>query len=77
MVRNALQLAFVLICVTAAADKTGPMKVDVQPDDLLVSPPESNWISYNGDYTGRRYSKLSEVNLNKRFPTSCGMGFSC
>ena len=33
----------------------------VNADDLLVQPAGANWISYNGDYTGRRYSTLSEI----------------
>ena len=36
--------------------------IDVHGEDLLVSPPASNWISYNGDYSGRRYSNLSQIN---------------
>jgi len=32
--------------------------VNVSADDLLTQPPGANWISYNGDYTGRRYSSL-------------------
>jgi alcohol dehydrogenase (cytochrome c) len=36
--------------------------INVQESDLLVEPPSANWISYNGDYSGRRYSSLSEVN---------------
>jgi alcohol dehydrogenase (cytochrome c) len=34
----------------------------VQAEDLLVSPAGANWTSYNGDYTGRRYSALREIN---------------
>lgn len=30
-------------------------------EDLLVSPVAANWTSYNGDYTGRRYSALREI----------------
>jgi len=37
---------------------------DVHNEDLLVSPPSAHWISYNGDYSGRRYSKLSEINTD-------------
>ncbi len=37
---------------------------DVHNEDLLVGLPSANWISYNGDYSGRRYSKLSEINTN-------------
>ncbi len=35
--------------------------IDVGAEDLLISPPAANWISYNGDYSGRRYSGLSEI----------------
>src|SRR5215831_7416763 len=30
----------------------------------LLKPPTNTWPSYNGDYTGRRYSTLSQVNQN-------------
>ena len=33
----------------------------VRAEDLLASPPAANWASYNGDYTGRRYSALGEI----------------
>jgi alcohol dehydrogenase (cytochrome c) len=36
--------------------------IDVQPARLLTEPIGENWLSYNGDYTGRRYSILHEVN---------------
>jgi alcohol dehydrogenase (cytochrome c) len=36
--------------------------VDVSPESLRVSPPGANWPSYNGDYSGRRYSSLSQIN---------------
>jgi alcohol dehydrogenase (cytochrome c) len=38
--------------------------IDVRSEDLLVQPPAANWISYNGDYSGRRYSGLSEINTS-------------
>ena len=31
-------------------------------EDLLARPVGANWTSYNGDYTGRRYSSLHEIN---------------
>lgn len=34
--------------------------IDVSPSDL-TSPIGNNWLSYNGDYTGRRYSVLSQI----------------
>jgi alcohol dehydrogenase (cytochrome c) len=62
-VRTAIYVAVFLSCLTASADSgSGPVKIDVHPEDLLASPPEANWTSYNGDYTGRRYSRLSEIN---------------
>jgi len=38
--------------------------INVRPEDLVVKPPANNWISYNGDYSGRRFSALSEINAN-------------
>jgi alcohol dehydrogenase (cytochrome c) len=35
--------------------------IDVQPSELLQRAIKDNWISYNGDYTGRRYSSLAQV----------------
>lgn len=34
----------------------------VNAQDLLASPVGADWTSYNGDYTGRRYSALLEIN---------------
>jgi alcohol dehydrogenase (cytochrome c) len=39
-------------------------KIDIQSPDLLIHPPAANWPSYNGDYSGRRYSGLSEINAS-------------
>src|ERR1051326_4128750 len=36
--------------------------IDVSSEDLLTSPVGENWPSYNGDYTGRRFSSLAEIN---------------
>ena len=38
--------------------------IDVQSADLESKPPSSNWISYNGDYSGRRYSALREIDVS-------------
>lgn len=36
--------------------------IDVDPDDdLTVEPSGSNWLTYNGDYTGRRFSGLDQI----------------
>jgi alcohol dehydrogenase (cytochrome c) len=48
--------------LTAIADNgASPVKIDVRNEDLLVQPVGANWISYNGDYSGRRYSSLAEI----------------
>jgi len=36
--------------------------VNIGAEDLLAKPVGANWTSYNGDYTGRRYSSLREIN---------------
>ena len=47
----------------AAQQGQAPVVVDlnVSADDLGAQPPAANWTSYNGDYTGRRYSALHEI----------------
>src|SRR5579863_5641926 len=35
--------------------------INVTAENLRTSPPSANWPSYNGDYSGRRYSNLAEV----------------
>jgi alcohol dehydrogenase (cytochrome c) len=48
---------------TAAAQGKSPLTAvsSVGADDLLARPVGVNWTSYNGDYTGRRYSSLHEI----------------
>jgi alcohol dehydrogenase (cytochrome c) len=45
-----------------AENASSPAKIDVRTEDLLVLPAAANWISYNGDYSGRRFSGLAEIN---------------
>ena len=35
--------------------------INVQQGDLLKKPVAENWPSYNGDYTGARYSSLTQI----------------
>jgi alcohol dehydrogenase (cytochrome c) len=35
---------------------------EVSAEDLLARPVGANWTSYNGDYSGQRYSSLKEIN---------------
>jgi len=39
-------------------------RVDLDPSQLLATPITDNWLSYNGDYTGRRYSALRGIDTN-------------
>lgn len=62
-------LVLFILCFAAAGQQTGQQNdrvvtatVNVQPQDLLAQPVGDNWTSYNGDYTGRRYSSLREIN---------------
>jgi len=50
----------------AQSEKTGSVStlIDVQPSELLSAPVSANWLSYNGDYSGRRYSALREINTS-------------
>ena len=56
----ALLAVLPLACSSAVAQQ--PSAVSVTADDLLAQPVGANWTSYNGDYTGRRYSSLREIN---------------
>src|SRR6202044_3141662 len=60
-------IAFVVICLPALAGDnaraTISTAIDVRSEDLLLQPPAANWISYNGDYSGRRFSGLTEINV--------------
>jgi alcohol dehydrogenase (cytochrome c) len=46
-----------------SADSPIAARIDVSDKELNVSPVAANWPSYNGDYTGRRYSSLDQINL--------------
>jgi alcohol dehydrogenase (cytochrome c) len=67
--RQITTLCFWLFIAAGMSAQDPPMtsirtRVDVDATQLLVTPVSSNWPSYNGDYTGRRYSALSEININ-------------
>jgi alcohol dehydrogenase (cytochrome c) len=44
---------------TSTPDASGV--INVQQADLLRKPVPNNWFSYNGDYTGDRYSGLTQI----------------
>ena len=64
--RLAVIFGVVFACLGARAGTDQPASIstviDVRTADLLVQPVAANWTSYNGDYSGRRYSSLAEIN---------------
>ena len=63
----ALLAAFGLTGAPVAAQAgqiSGAVVANVTTEDLVARPVGANWTSYNGDYTGRRYSSLHEINSN-------------
>ncbi len=69
-----LSSVFLLFVVRQSECQTSVGNVDVQPDQLLSHTIRDNWPSYNGDYTGRRYSSLTQINAEKRWAASSAMG---
>src|SRR5258708_3907098 len=65
--RSALHITVIFSCLLAGGDDppaTISTTIDIHSDDLLAQPLAGNWLSYNGDYSGRRYTSLSEINKN-------------
>ena len=66
-VASCLLLAVERGVVEAAAKASAPATIggigviDVQQSDLEQTAIEDNWVSYNGDYTGRRYSSMTQI----------------
>ena len=46
---------------TSEGKSAATADINVTAEDLLAKPVGANWPSYNGDYTGRRYSSLHEI----------------
>lgn len=61
LIARILAVIAVWIVWPAAIGTADTVRVDVRPSDLLTSPIGANWPSYNGDYTGRRYSSLGQI----------------
>ena len=54
------------LLVAAFADLSAvssSVAIDVRPAELVAAPPGANWLSYNGDFTGRRFSGLSPAEV--------------
>ncbi len=57
-------LAFLIFCLTPLAAQEAnhsEIVVDVKTEDLNAQPVAANWLSYNGDYTGQRFSSLEQI----------------
>ncbi|MGH9434927.1 MAG: pyrroloquinoline quinone-dependent dehydrogenase, partial [Terriglobia bacterium] len=67
-----LAFTVAMLCVglslNAASQNTSDAPVstliDVKTSALLVKPSGADWLTYNGDYTGRRYSSLDQINVS-------------
>src|SRR5712691_7350667 len=57
--RLALALALSLVPAAHAADRTSGLD-----PALLTRPPTDSWPTYHGDYSGRRYSTLGQINAD-------------
>ncbi|HTS57595.1 MAG TPA: PQQ-dependent dehydrogenase, methanol/ethanol family [Terriglobales bacterium] len=71
MKSRAVLILVLLVAIFTEAPVTGqpgqsPVAavIDLGPEDLLAQPVGANWTSYNGDYTGRRYSTLHEIDVS-------------
>lgn len=54
-------IAVLPIATLAQQPEAARAATGVTADDLLARPVGANWTSYNGDYTGQRYSSLREI----------------
>src|SRR5579864_1664797 len=63
--RQAICVTFIFsvaqIAAGSEASQQVTTEVNVLSEDLLAPQPGANWLSYNGDYSGRRYSELAQV----------------
>jgi len=49
------------ILIAAWAFQTKAAGIDATAEQPSAYPPRENWLSYNGDFSGRRYSGLSQI----------------
>jgi alcohol dehydrogenase (cytochrome c) len=52
----------VCLGMTSSSGQSESCSIAVSASDLLIRPVAENWPSYNGDYSGQRYSKLAQIN---------------
>lgn len=56
-----LLAAITMLALAAAGQSPVSAVPTVSAEDMLVQPVGANWPSYNGDYSGRRYSSLRDI----------------
>jgi alcohol dehydrogenase (cytochrome c) len=58
---------FLTVCLFSVGAESQSTSItsnaNVSEQDLLAQPVSENWTSYNGDYSGRRYSSLKQINV--------------
>ena len=64
-----LAIALLAGCQTVAAAESSDARsssapIDVASSALIARRPNADWLSYNGDFSGRRFSELSQINLS-------------
>jgi len=64
-----LAIALLAGCQTVAAGENSDARsssasIDVASSALIAKRPNADWLSYNGDFSGRRFSGLSQINLS-------------
>jgi alcohol dehydrogenase (cytochrome c) len=57
-------LLLLAVCPGTSAHSPVAAEPKVSAEDLLARPVGANWTSYNGDYTGRRFSSLSAIDVS-------------
>ena len=60
---NVLCAACIVLAMNSSATDVAPSytEINVVAADLAVRQPAADWLSYNGDYSGRRYSALAQI----------------
>ena len=60
---NLLCAACIVLAMNSSAANVAPShaEINVVAADLAVRQPAADWLSYNGDYSGRRYSALAQI----------------
>ena len=65
--------AGILLCAAAslalgaAFSRPATAAISLDPN-AIGKPPINSWTSFNGDYTGQRYSKLTQINQAALLP---------